>query len=178
MRKSKNVDVFDDLIRQYQGDLYRHALWMTGSTEVAQDVVQETFFQAWSAINTLKQKDKALPWLLTILRRQVYKEQRHQYRQREALEQVSLFGEDSHHPDAQALIMLYGTLERISAKHRDVFLLHHLHGFSYDEISEQLQIPTGTVMSRLSRARQALQQIELNSEHDNVVLIDDVIRGK
>lgn len=153
--------------------LFRHALWMTGRQDVAADVVQETYYQAWRSINNLKDDSKALPWLLTILRRCIYQEQRCQYRQAETVEQLQHL--DSHHTqDEYRLLEIYRALESISSKHRDIFLLHYLHGFSYEEISEQLNIPKGTVMSRLSRARNALQAVVEYPAINNIVQLRTV----
>ena len=150
---------------------------MTGNQDVAKDMVQEAFFQAWTAIDTLQDPEKALPWLLTILRRAIYREQRCQYRQAETVAQLRILDSDQKQSDAYRLLDIYNALETISPNHREVFLLHHLHGFSYAEISEQLSIPKGTIMSRLSRAREALLLIEQASQNDNVVPIEKIKRG-
>ncbi|MDH5324002.1 MAG: RNA polymerase sigma factor [Gammaproteobacteria bacterium] len=153
---------FDDWIRLYHRALYKHALWMTGSRDNAEDVVQETFFQAWTAMGSLKDPDKALPWLLTILRRAVYREQRCRYRHSETIQELIQLDQgvdQSIMTDAYTMIEIYDSLETLSPKLRDAFLLYHLHGFSYEEISDQLNIPVGTVMSRLSRARDTLKSV-------------------
>jgi len=170
--------LFERIINAHHAALYKHAFWMTGKQDVAADMVQEAFFQAWQCIDSLKSEDKALPWLLTILRRAVYREQRCQYRQIETAEQLGILDESHHQYDNACLLDIYAALEMVSAKHKDVFLLHYLHGFSYEEISEQLAIPKGTVMSRLARAREALQSILDQTKQDNVIQIDNVLREK
>lgn len=175
-QKKKNQTLFDRLISEHSNALYRYALWMTGKHDVASDVVQEAFFQAWQSINSLKDESKALPWLLTILRRTVYREQKYGYRQAETAAQLSVIYENSEAPSSCHLMEIYSALEKISIKHRDVFLLHHLHGFKYDEISEHLNIPRGTVMSRLSRARQALQDILESDTETNVIKLSPLLK--
>ena len=160
---------FDRWIGDYQGVLYKHALWMTGNQDMAREMVQEAFFQAWLAIDSLKNTDKPLPWLLTILRRAIYREQRCQYRQIETVAQLSVLDEERSQNDAFQLLNIYSALESVSVNHREVFLLFHLHGFSYDEISEQLQIPRGTVMSRLARAREALHELQQTTGENKVI---------
>ena len=162
--KNNKSDIFDTWVKNYHGALYKHALWMTGSRESALDAVQETYFQAWLGIQTLKDKDKALPWLLTILRRSVYREQRIQYRHAETLAELQQLDRADSASDAIPLLQIYEAMEGLSATLRDTFLLHHLHGFSYEEIGAQLQIPKGTVMSRISRAREALAKQHRKSE--------------
>ncbi len=148
--------------------LYKHALWMTGSQETAMDMVQETFFQAWQGVDSLQDRQKALPWLLTILRRAIYREQRTRYRHQETLLALQARATEVADDDAYGLLEIYQAMEQISLAQREVFLLHHLHGLSYEEISEQLQVPIGTVMSRLSRARAALKKRHC-LDADNVV---------
>jgi len=169
--KSKSHTSFEQMIKKYNPALFKHALWMTGQLDLAGDMVQETYFQAWQSIKSLKEEDKALPWLLTILRRAIYREQRWQYRQTETTEHLSNLDNNEHQSDSCDLLDIYTSLEQVSPNHRDIFLLHHLHGFSYDEISQQLDIPKGTVMSRLSRAKEALEK-QLNiTRSDNVIHI-------
>lgn len=122
------------------------------------DMVQEAFFQAWLSMESLQDSSKALPWLLTILRRTVYREQRCSYRHAETVAQLHQMDTRVTQTDAYPLMEIYSALESLSPNQREVFLLHHLHGFSYEEISTQLEIPLGTVMSRLSRARDTLQK--------------------
>ena len=176
IRKSTSSAKFDGWIHRYHGALYKHALWMVGSQDIAQEMVQEAFFQAWLSMDSLKDEDKALPWLLTILRRTVYREQRCQYRNQETLEALKQLDLEVTQSDAFTLMEIYNALEPLSPKLRDTFLLHHLHGFSYEEISAQLEIPTGTVMSRISRAREALQK-QQNTDSKNVIDFRKIRRG-
>jgi len=174
--KSSKSAKFSDWIHNFHGALYRHALWMVGSHDIAQEMVQEAYFQAWISMDSLKDKDNALPWLLTILRRSVYREQRYQYRNRETLQALGQLDLEQSQPDAFTLLEIYNAMELLSPKLRDTFLLYHLHGFSYEEISMQLEIPTGTVMSRISRAREAVQRLQ-STDGDKVIDFRRIQRG-
>ena len=149
---------------------------MVGSQDLAQDMTQEAFYQAWLSIDSLKDESKALPWLLTILRRAVYREQRCQYKNQETLNELRQMDLENAQPDAFSLPEIYSALELLTPKLRDTFLLHHLHGFTYEEISTQLEIPTGTVMSRISRAREALQKQE-EPANEKVIDFRSIKRG-
>lgn len=176
IKKSTASTKFDQWIALYHGVLYRHALWMVGHLDTAMEVTQEAFFQAWLSLDSLKDDGKALPWLLTILRRTIYREQRCQYRNAETIEALKQLDHTPTQPDAFTLLEIYSALETLSPKLRDAFLLYHLHGFSYEEIGVQLEIPTGTVMSRISRAREALtKSYELSS--NKIIDIRQVKRG-
>lgn len=150
---------FTHWIEEYHAALYRHALWMLGHAENAAEAVQEAYYQAWKARASLRDKSQAMSWLLTILRRCVYR----QYATQK--QEAVLVGEDEarleqagEETDNALLLDLGRGLRRLSPEQRDLILLHGLHGFSYEQISTQLEIPLGTVMSRLSRARKALRE--------------------
>ncbi len=175
-RRAKKEQVFSRWISEHHGALYRHALWMTGHHDLAAEMVQECFYQAWASMAGLKEEDKALPWLLTILRRAIFREQRQQYRHRETMTQLAQWDEDSHSPDTFRLVEIYQAMAALTHGQRETLLLHRLHGFSYEEISRQLDIPLGTVMSRIARARSALR--EQGVEHgEKVVQLNQVKRG-
>ena len=141
---------------------------MTGNADLAADMVQETYYQAWSSMDKLKEKDKAFPWLLTILRRAVYREQRYQYRNIETIKQLETFDDLTRADNSHLLLDLYFMFEKLSANQRETYLLFTLHGFTYAEISQQLDVPIGTVMSRISRAKNILNSIN-DSDQKNVV---------
>lgn len=162
---------FLDWVRLHHQALYRHAYWMTGQTELAADLVQETFYRAWKGREKLRQPANPLPWLLTILRRAAYQEFNHGLRQAEHLPDVQwLQGLDAS-SDNDELIDLARALKKVSPLHRDLLLLYALHGLSYAEIGEQLEVPIGTVMSRLARARSALRQaLDQEAARDDTVV--------
>jgi RNA polymerase sigma-70 factor (ECF subfamily) len=167
-RKKAHFSVW---IKQYHAALYKHALWMTGNQDLASDMVQEAYFQAWSNVDTLQDMSKALPWLLTILRRVIYREQRFEYRHRETMVQLHELQSDASPGEESAMLDAYHCLERISPVQREALLLNVLHGFTYEQIGEQLEIPVGTVMSRISRAKEALRNIH-EAETANIVHLD------
>jgi len=173
--RSKHA-MFEEWVQRYHGALYKHALWMSGSRDLAQETTQEAFFQAWLSMDNLKEPEKALAWLLTILRRSVYREQRDQYRHQETQEYLARMDSGSSTADDNSLLDVYRSLAALSAKLRDTFLLHYLHGFSYEEISAQLEIPLGTVMSRISRAREELQK-QHRADTKNVIDLEVIKRG-
>ena len=175
-KKKPGNSEFDGWIGRYHDKLYRHAFWMTGNQDISQEMTQEAFYQAWLSRHKLKDWDKAYPWLLTILRRAIYREQRYQYRHAETMKQLGELDQEQTQSDASGLLEIYHAIESLTPKLRDTFLLHHLHGFSYEEISEQLEIPVGTVMSRLSRTREMLQR-KHDLENNKIIELSDVKRG-
>lgn len=139
--------------------LYRHALWMVGETELAADLVQETYYQAWKGRHALRDESKAFSWLLTILRRGIFQEYGRASRQRVGLSELGAQAQTLVQAgDTGGLIDLARAFQRLSPSHREMILLTTLHGMSYTDIGAQLNIPIGTVMSRLARAREELAQ--------------------
>lgn len=173
-KRPNKKEKFSHWIERYHAALYRHALWMTGQPDLAADMVQETYYQAWQSLGKLRDDDHALPWLLIILRRAVYREHRQQCRfDHLAREFGMLENKTKDDVEDNELLDLCHSLEALSPSHRETLLLYALHGFTYQEISEQLDIPVGTVMSRISRARAALNRLlNDNQQHAKVVSIN------
>lgn len=161
---------FRGWIDRYHTALYRHAYWMTSRSEVAADVVQETYYEAWKARRNLKDEAKVLPWLLAILRRVVYREYAaqalHAADPSVQIEEAAAGGE--HHLDD--MVDLLRGLQRLDARQRELLLLYALHDFSYEQIGELLDIPLGTVMSRLARARRALAETMGNTTRGATII--------
>lgn len=149
-------DEFERWIDAFHGALYRHALWMTGDAELAADLVQETYYEAWRGLNSLRDPTRAFSWLLTILRRRVFQEYGRARREREWAEQLRATLPATEDAQIEELLDLARALQTLTAAQRDIMLLYGLHGMRYEDIAEHLRIPVGTVMSRLARARQAL----------------------
>jgi len=164
----RDREQFEKWVQEYHLGLYRHALWMTSRSDVAEDCVQETYYRAWNARKSLKDKNKVFSWLLTILRRTVYKEYEQRGRNIEFTQDspTDMIAIDEY-KDQGELLDLVKAMKTLSTSHRDILLLHTLHGFTYQEISDILEIPMGTVMSRISRARAALDDA-LNTTTPNV----------
>ena len=162
--------LFEQWIDAHHGALYRHALWMSGDTELAADLVQETYYEAWRGRSSLRDPARAFAWLLTILRRRVFQEYGRARREREwttafaaALPRPAV--EDGH----AALLDLERALHALTAAQRDIVLLYGLHGMSYEAIAAYLRVPVGTVMSRLARARRTLYAQTTEVAAGNVV---------
>ena len=163
-----NAEQFKQWVKQHNAALYRHAWWMTGSKELAKDLVQDTFFQAWKYRTSLREENKALAWLITILRRLVYKESanktQHSLSPEEMLSESNSDLLLTPNNNTDEIIDLTRQLNSLNSSQREILLLYALHGFTYEEIAEQLEIPQGTVMSRISRARKAMNIEQLHDK--------------
>jgi RNA polymerase sigma-70 factor, ECF subfamily len=145
---------------------YNLARWLMRDKAEAEDVVQDSYLRAIKGYAGFRGMD-GRAWLLAIVRNRCYD----RLRQKGASDQTTDFDEAVHSarrpvPDSEtALLLLERTellrksLAELPAEYREVLVLRELEQLSYHEIAELTGIPLGTVMSRLNRARQRLQQI-------------------
>ena len=150
----------DDALRELIPRLRRFALWLARDVHAADDLVQSTLERALSRWTSRRDDASLRSWLFTILYRQFRRQA-----QREALRVAAWRirdDDDAHWPSAEREFAARATLEafgRLSDEQRSLLLLVAVEGFTYQEVADLLDVPIGTVMSRLSRARQALRQL-------------------
>lgn len=155
---------FERVVLPFLDDAYTLARYLMRDEHDAQDVVQESFLRALRYYDR-HPIDNARAWLLTIVRRTCYS-WKSSDRAHAATEEFdeSLHSPPGSSPDpAEHAVavsrreQLLTALERIPAEFREVIILRELQELSYREISQVIDAPLGTVMSRLSRARLRLQ---------------------
>ena len=156
---------FDELIEVHLDAAYNLARWLMHDETEAEDMVQEAYMRVASHFAGFRGGD-GRAWLLTIVRNSCYD----RLRQKGASglntdfdEAVHSFGRQTPNPEAELLQaerteLLRKSLDELPATYREVIVLRELEQLSYREIADIAGIPVGTVMSRLSRARQQLQQ--------------------
>jgi RNA polymerase sigma-70 factor (ECF subfamily) len=167
---------FADLTMEYMGSLYSAALRMTRNPSDAEDLVQETYLKAYRAFGSFKEGTNLKAWLYRILTNTFINSYRarkrrpeqtdiddvedlYLYRRLGGLEAVNA----SRSPEEEVLehfteAEVKAAVEALPEQFRMAVLLADVEGFSYKEIAEILDIPIGTVMSRLHRGRKALQK--------------------
>ena len=142
----------------YQG-LYRFAYRLCGLAAEAEDLTQETFCQAQRSLVQLRDAGRAKSWLFSILRNAYLHKLRSTKRQQNlSLEALADIPERL--PDPLPEIgsdQLQQALNELPEDFRTPLLLFYFEDFSYREIADQLQVPLGTVMSRLARAKAHLR---------------------
>lgn len=156
---------FDQLIVPWLNAAFNLARWVTGDPHDAEDVVQEACLKAFRAIDTIQPGSDGRAWLLTIVRNTGWNWLRRN-RGHESLSDTVEHGwdlvETGRDPEAELIHQtdvdtLRRALEELPVEYREVIVLRELEAMSYREIAEVIQAPMGTVMSRLSRGRKALQ---------------------
>ncbi len=166
-----NSEVFGQLICKYQNRLYNGLVQMLRSESDAEDVVQEAFILAYTKLSSFQGNSAFFTWLyrigynvaITKLRR---RKPTVSLENRDDETQFQLPG-NTPLPDAELerqeqTEQLMEALDRLSEEHRSILVLREMEEMDYDAISEILDLPIGTVRSRLHRARSHLkQQLEL-----------------
>ncbi len=133
--------------------LLRVARRLTLEPTSAEDLVQETMLLAWRGFRGFETGTNAQAWLFRILFNVFYGAGR------KALTARPVLFKDSVTPGLQEAVEISEALDALSLEHRTVLLLAAVEGFTCQEIAGILNVPIGTVMSRLSRARQELRTI-------------------
>ena len=156
---------FENSVLPHLDAAYNLARWLTRNDQDAEDAVQEACLRAFRFFGSFRGGD-ARNWLLKIVRNTCYTH----LRNNGPRELATTFDEEIHSENSgslnpEMLLMRGGdsqllrqALEELPLKFREVLVLRELEGLSYSEIAEVSNIPQGTVMSSLSRARERLRQ--------------------
>lgn len=147
---------FSEWVRLHQSFLYRAAWALSGERSAAQDLVQETFALAWRARRQLRDGVAVQAWLYQILRREAMRV----WRERQpwdAWDDAHCEGVAGGFDQVDLRIDLLNALQALNPLHREILVPFYLADMNYEQLALALDIPLGTVMSRLSRARRALR---------------------
>jgi len=147
------------LVEEHYPNLYRYAYRLTGSSADADDLAQETFCKAHQQLAQLREPERAKAWLFSILRNAYLHRVRANKQQRcVSLDQVGDLPEPL--PDPLPEVepeRLQAALNELAEVFRTPLILYYFEDFSYRDIAEQMDLPLGTVMSRLARAKAYLR---------------------
>jgi RNA polymerase sigma-70 factor (ECF subfamily) len=148
-----------ELVDQHYVPLYRYAFRLSGSAADAEDLTQDAFCQAQLKLQQLRDPHRAKAWLFSILRNAYLHRARDARRQTTVpLDYVGELAERSPEPlpefDSQRL---QEVLNELPEDFRTPLILFYFEEFSYRDIAEQMEVPMGTVMSRLARAKAHLR---------------------
>ena len=162
---------------QYAPQLFTTALRMTRNKADAEDLVQETFLKGWRAFDSYQQGTNLRAWLFrimtnTFINKYNSQQRRPQETELDEVEELFLFrrmgafdqSKMSQSAEDQMLELftddeVKNAIEELPETFRIPVLLSDVEGFSYKEIAEMLEVPIGTVMSRLHRGRKAMQKM-------------------
>lgn len=176
LAKNGNKDSFNNLVKIYGNQIYNLALRLTGNKELAQDIVQETFINAFLGIKKFKKNSSFGSWLYRIAincwKNRVRYEKRRLFTKHSSIDDVN----DEENKRLKIEIIVNDEIEDIVEKkinvdvvqkvlnmlnkdYKIIIILRDIFEKEYEEIADILNIPIGTVKSRLSRARQELKKL-------------------
>ncbi len=173
--KKGDISAFEALVNKHQKRMFNIAYRMTGNYEDACEIAQDAFVSAYRNIKNFEEKSRFSTWLYAI----VINLSKNRIKQLKSLNKYGCSSIDdpiatddgeikieiaSNEPSALERLeakdiqeRVQECISRLDIEYKDIIILRDIQGFSYDEISDMLKIPDGTVKSRLSRARENIK---------------------
>jgi RNA polymerase sigma-70 factor, ECF subfamily len=158
---------FEQLAMPLFDQLYNHACWLSGDRADAEDLVQETYAKAIKGFGAFAEGTNLRAWMFRILRNTFLTSRSGlAAKNTEYLEDENIKADEvaAHEVTPELLLQrsqneqaLFAALDSLPVNYRQIILLCEVEEMSYREIAEVLDVPAGTVMSRLSRARASLR---------------------
>jgi RNA polymerase sigma-70 factor (ECF subfamily) len=163
--RKEDLSSFEALMLPYLDAAHNLAKWLLRNEEDAQDVVQEAYLRAFKSFSGFHGSN-GRAWLLTIVRNTSYT----LLKKNHAVDLTTTFDEEIHASGYESISpatilehsedakLMSQAMDELPAEFREILTLRHQEGLSYKEIAEVTQVPPGTVMSRLARARAKLKE--------------------
>jgi RNA polymerase sigma-70 factor (ECF subfamily) len=146
------------LVNEHYEGLYRYAYRLSGRATDAEDLVQETFCKAQEKLNQLREPDRARAWLFSILRNgYLHRLRAGQHPRMLTLEETADFPEPGENVPEVEPEKLQQALNELPEVFRTPVIMFYFEDFTYRDIADQMDVPLGTVMSRLARAKAYLR---------------------
>lgn len=161
---SGDRDALTELYHRERQPLFAYLLHLTTDAGIAEEVLQDTFVAVWRGAGSFAGRSRVRTWLIGIARRQAHNTLRRRALPCVDARTLAEVPDPVPEPEERAIINmtddeLAASIERLTLAHREVLLLAFAHDLSYAEIAQVLQIPVGTVKSRLNHAKRALREI-------------------
>lgn len=170
---------FEQIVEAHYTGLYRFAVSMCKQESAAQDLVQQTFLQWAKKGHSLRDTSKVKTWLFTTIYREYLGSARREKKHEHVEFEPDLHGSThDDETDVQPRVdsaTLQLALDQLDPNYRAPLVLFYLKELSYREIAEALSVPVGTVMSRLSRAKDTLRTILIRIEEtaaENIIPVN------
>jgi RNA polymerase sigma-70 factor (ECF subfamily) len=167
--KKGKMKAFQKLVEKYKRQAFFIALGLVGNRDDAYDLSQEAFIRVYANVKKFDPECRFFSWFYTILSNLCKNHLRNREVRNSYIKSVadnpesSRLGQTSLSPDVlleknETNVRLWKEIARLPFEFREIIVLKHFQGFSYKSISEMLEIPVGTVMSRLYYARKKLKE--------------------
>ncbi|MCP4293831.1 MAG: RNA polymerase sigma factor [bacterium] len=160
-----NPKGFEDLMNRYRHRAYGIAMSVTGDHDVAMDAVQKAFLRIHKSLEKFRLGEPFFPWFYRIVKNASLNQRRDEKRHQGEMPLEWVKKSDGR-PNPHELMVaddlrrrLWDGIQELPEEMREVFMLYHFQGQKYRDIAEALNIPLGTVMSRLHAGRTRLRDI-------------------
>jgi len=160
MLSSDKRATFTRVASDHQADLYRYAYRLTGRADRAEELTQETLLRGFEQYSKLRNPERVKFWLIRILRNFFLQDKRfeksHPHQTMDgATEPVD---PQSTIPDATDVDILQVVLDELPEIYRTPIILYYFDDLDYRDIADMMEVPIGTIMSRLARAKEKLRE--------------------
>jgi len=154
------------LVAEHHEAVYRYAYRLTGTVADAEDLTQQVFLTAQGKLGQLRKTESVRSWLFTILRHRFAKTCRRKKPIAAGSIELNVENIPAEVPDAEAIDreLLQRAVGQLPPLYRAVVTMFYYEDCSYREIAEKLDVPIGTVMSRLARAKAHLRAVLFSAE--------------
>lgn len=155
-------EAYSALVGRHQAALYRHALGMVRSPDVAADLTQDSLIRAFVRLEDCNDPSRFAAWVFRILRNRCLDYLKDRRRDTVPLEEDTAFAREMDDPEvsleqAETRAAMMRALEMLPEAQREAFLLKHVEDRSYEEMAELLDASVSALKMRVMRAREALQ---------------------
>lgn len=160
--RTKNKEVYAEIIKRYQTKLIRYATYITNDGSMGADAVQESFTKAYVNLNGFNIKKKFSSWIYRIVHNETMNIINKQKRQQPIDEMTDIDSEinlEDEFIKNELIHHAHKCLNKISIIYKEPLSLYYLEEKSYEEISDILRIPIGTVGTRINRAKGLMKKI-------------------
>ena len=159
-----NEEAYTILVRRYQDGLYRHAERMTGEPDEAMDIVQASFVKGYQNLEQCRDVERVGAWLFRINVNQCKDYLKNRRRKDVKLDAAASLADQDDDPEdtverGELKDRIDDALDRLTPDEREAFVLKHIDGLSYQEMSGMLEASVPALKMRVHRAREELQTL-------------------
>lgn len=160
--RKENKELYAEIVNRYEDKLMRYATYLISDNDKAADVVQESFIKAFVNLNGFNSKKKFSSWIYRIAHNEAMNAVK-KYNKESPINQDMDFSSDVNLEEEfskkQIQEMAQKCLNNMPIKYSEPLMLHFIEDYSYEDISNILRLPMGTVATRINRAKALMKNI-------------------
>ncbi len=158
---NKDEEAFRTLYERTHRRLYLYLMRLSGDSDLAEDVLVDTFTEVWKSAGKFQGKSAVLSWIIGIARNKMLKEltRKKVHASVDDYPHIVCDKQGAHFKNLLNKDLVSKAMKKLSPEHREILDLVFLHGLDYQEISRILGIPVGTVKTRVFHAKKKMKEI-------------------